>query len=101
MFLAVAREGIFPLSLLPFGNQINESFQDLPLGSMASTYGLLQLPKMPELKNQDLSDFTAVDFDTNTVPYKDKQREAIRQKKLEIYRETGKFFFVLSLLLYF
>ncbi|KAJ8910503.1 hypothetical protein NQ315_012350 [Exocentrus adspersus] len=64
--------------------------KELPLGAMGETYGLLQLPKMPELKNRDLSDFTEVqDFDTNTVPYKDKVREKIRKQKLEQFKQTG------------
>lgn len=64
--------------------------KELPLGAMASTYGLLSLPKMPELKNRDLSDFPQVlDFDFNSVPYKDKSREALRLSKLQIYKSTG------------
>ncbi|CAH0549129.1 unnamed protein product [Brassicogethes aeneus] len=64
--------------------------KDLPLGAMAATYGLLQLPKMPELKNRDLSDFPALtDFDVTRVPYKDKLRETIRKQKLEEYKVTG------------
>jgi len=57
---------------------------------LAATYGLLQMPKMPELKNRDLSDFPHIDnFDVNTVPYRDKIREAVRQKKLTEYQTTG------------
>lgn len=64
--------------------------KDLPLGAMASTYGLLQLPKMPEFKNRDTSDFPQLlDFDTNSVPYLDKQKEAVRLEKLVSYKETG------------
>lgn len=48
------------------------------------------MPKMPELKNRDLSDFPHIDnFDVNTVPYRDKIREAVRQKKLTEYQTTG------------
>ncbi|KAF2896552.1 hypothetical protein ILUMI_09602 [Ignelater luminosus] len=64
--------------------------KELPLAAMASAYGLLQLPKMPELKNQNLSEFTpVVGLDLNLIPYKDKQKESQRQQKLEIYRNTG------------
>ncbi|XP_025834168.1 probable ATP-dependent RNA helicase DDX55 homolog isoform X2 [Agrilus planipennis] len=64
--------------------------KDWPLGSVAAMYGLIRLPKMPELKNQDLSDFPQVeDFDFDSVPYKDKQKEEQRQKKLESYKSTG------------
>ncbi|XP_030757956.1 probable ATP-dependent RNA helicase DDX55 homolog [Sitophilus oryzae] len=64
--------------------------KELPLGAMAATYGLLTLPKMPELKNKDVSDFPQIDsLDLNSIPYKDKIREAIRLKKLEQYKNTG------------
>ncbi|CAH1963103.1 unnamed protein product [Acanthoscelides obtectus] len=64
--------------------------KELPLGAVAATYGLLQLPKMPELKNRDLTDFAEVpDFDINSVAYKDKIREKIRLEKLEEYKTTG------------
>ncbi|ENN71750.1 hypothetical protein HUJ04_001310 [Dendroctonus ponderosae] len=64
--------------------------KELPLGALAATYGLLQLPKMPELKHRDLSDFPVVeDLDANTIPYKDKQREAMRKKKLGEFQSTG------------
>ncbi|KAI4454861.1 rna helicase [Holotrichia oblita] len=64
--------------------------KDLSIGAMAATYGLLQLPKMPELKNKDSSDFPIVEnFDFNAVPYKDKDREAARQLKLKQYENTG------------
>uniref|UniRef100_A0A6P7GBS3 ATP-dependent RNA helicase n=1 Tax=Diabrotica virgifera virgifera TaxID=50390 RepID=A0A6P7GBS3_DIAVI len=64
--------------------------KELPLGAVAATYGLLQLPKMPELKNRDLSDFPQVPgFDINSVPYKDKIRENVRFQKLEQYKVTG------------
>lgn len=62
--------------------------KDLPLVDMAITYGLLQLPKMPEFKNIDTSTFPT-DLDINTIQYKDKQREAARLAKLEIYEKTG------------
>lgn len=65
--------------------------KELPLGALAATYGLLQLPKMPELKHRDLSDFPLVeDLDANTIPYKDKQREALRQRKLGEFQSTGR-----------
>ncbi|KAL3270693.1 hypothetical protein HHI36_021221 [Cryptolaemus montrouzieri] len=64
--------------------------KNLPLGAMAYTYGLLQLPKMPELKNKDTSGFRTIDnVDLNSIPYKDKQREKTRLEKLEEYKKTG------------
>lgn len=66
-------------------------FQDLPLAAVAVAYGLLQLPKMPEFKNQDTSGFPKIDdLDLNEIPYKDKQRECVRQEKLKEYQNTGK-----------
>ncbi|XP_066153838.1 probable ATP-dependent RNA helicase DDX55 homolog isoform X2 [Euwallacea fornicatus] len=71
-------------------DDVSSRDQELPLGALAASYGLLQLPKMPELKNRDLSDFPIVNnFDTNNVPYRDKTREAIRLKKLNEYKQTG------------
>ena len=65
--------------------------KDLPLAAMAATYGLLQLPKMPELEGQTVDDFPRVeDFDPNLVPFKDRQRESARQQKLKIYKDTGR-----------
>ncbi|XP_066251903.1 probable ATP-dependent RNA helicase DDX55 homolog isoform X2 [Euwallacea similis] len=71
-------------------DDVSSRGHELPLGALAASYGLLQLPKMPELKNRDLSDFPTVDnFDINNVPYRDKTREAIRLKKLNEYKHTG------------
>ena len=45
---------------------------------------------MPELKNQDMSDFKMIEnLDFNSIPYKDKYRETARKKKLEHFKETG------------
>nr|XP_022899752.1 probable ATP-dependent RNA helicase DDX55 homolog [Onthophagus taurus] len=64
--------------------------KDLDLAAMATSYGLLQLPKMPELKNRDTSYFNPVDdIDLNLIPYKDKQKESVRLKKLEQFKSTG------------
>ncbi|KAK5638358.1 hypothetical protein RI129_012653 [Pyrocoelia pectoralis] len=64
---------------------------ELPLAAMAASYGLLQLPKMPELKNKDLSEFPVIsDFDINKIAYKSKVREEQRKLKLDIFKETGK-----------
>lgn len=65
--------------------------KDLPLVEMAIGYGLLQLPKMPELRKCDTSAFPVIpDLDINAIPYKDKQRENVRIQKLAVYKETGK-----------
>lgn len=68
---------------------------DLNLGKIASCYGLLKLPLMPELKqksNQSMTiDFIApkMEFDIMNIRYKNKQQEEARQKKLSIYQTTG------------
>lgn len=65
----------------------------MPLGAVGATYGLLQLPKMPELKNRDLSDFPEMqEIDVNAIPYKDKIREEKRLQKLNEFNKTGKQF---------
>lgn len=70
---------------------------DLNLGKIASCYGLLKMPLMPELKQKSkdgdaASDFIApkMQFDINDIRYKNKQQEEARQKKLQVFSETGK-----------
>lgn len=66
--------------------------KDMPLGKVATSYGLLKMPKMPELKGDHDSDFVgpvAQDINFMDIAYKDKIREDSRQKKLEVYQETG------------
>ena len=64
--------------------------KDLPFGEIATSMGMLKLPKMPELKKVKISGFVAdISIDYNDIKYKDKQKETSRQKKLEVYRETG------------
>ncbi|XP_071449311.1 ATP-dependent RNA helicase DDX55 [Hetaerina americana] len=64
--------------------------KDLDIGKMATSYGLLHLPKMPELKNKDVSGFTPVDIQSNSIAYRDKRREEARQEKLRHFEKTGK-----------
>jgi ATP-dependent RNA helicase DDX55/SPB4 len=45
-------------------------FSDLNFGKLATGFGLLKLPKMPELRGKDVSDFEEVKVDFNSVPYK-------------------------------
>jgi len=63
--------------------------KDLDLGGTASSYGLLKMPKMPELRNITLSNFTAEKIDFNLIKYKDKAREKVRQEKLAEFHKTG------------
>lgn len=70
----------------------------MPLGAVGATYGLLKLPKMPELKNRDLSDFPKIeDLDFNAIPYRDKIREEHRLKKLKQFNQTGKYIVYVNL----
>ena len=64
-------------------------FADLDFGRLAVGFGLLTLPKMPELKKKNTDFFQPADVDLNAIAYKDKTREKIRQEKLVVYRETG------------
>lgn len=88
---------------------------DLNLGRIATGYGLLKMPLMPELKveSSGAADFvgpavaeittvaavplrqaaTATEvakINFSAIAYKNKEKEASRQKKLEVYHETGK-----------
>ncbi|KAL0818597.1 hypothetical protein ABMA28_009030 [Loxostege sticticalis] len=63
----------------------------LPLGHIATSYGLLRLPKMPEITQEHRDQFIGpkepIDF--TKLPYKDKKREFFRQKRLEDLKEAG------------
>nr|XP_028567028.1 ATP-dependent RNA helicase DDX55 [Podarcis muralis] len=61
--------------------------KDLDFSSLARGFGLLKMPRMPELKGKCFSDFTPVDIDTDTIAFKDKNREKQRQKLLEQRRK--------------
>ncbi|KAK0077790.1 hypothetical protein PV325_003445 [Microctonus aethiopoides] len=63
--------------------------KDLDFGCVAMGFGLLKMPRMPEIKGRDISAFKEIDIDINEISYKDKQREQVRLNKLQIYRETG------------
>ncbi|KAF9174523.1 ATP-dependent rRNA helicase spb4 [Mortierella sp. AD011] len=64
--------------------------KDLDLGALARGYGLLRLPKMPELKNEksdgSIQGFMPADIDMDKYKYQDKQKEAVRVKKLAEYK---------------
>ncbi|XP_043290105.1 probable ATP-dependent RNA helicase DDX55 homolog [Venturia canescens] len=63
--------------------------KDLDLGKVGMGFGLLKMPRMPEIKGRDVSSFVETDVDLNSIGYKDKQREQNRLAKLSEYRETG------------
>ncbi|KAF8929461.1 ATP-dependent rRNA helicase spb4 [Dissophora ornata] len=64
--------------------------KDLDLGALARGYGLLRLPKMPELKNEKsgggIQGFVPADNDMDKYKYQDKQKEVVRVKKLTEYK---------------
>jgi ATP-dependent RNA helicase DDX55/SPB4 len=58
--------------------------QELPLGPLAASMGLLKLPRMPELKKgsaaNNLAAFTPSTVDPDSVRFRDKARERQRQQ---------------------
>ncbi|XP_070619254.1 ATP-dependent RNA helicase DDX55 [Erythrolamprus reginae] len=63
--------------------------KDLDFASLARGFALLKMPKMPELKWKDLSGFAPADIDTDSIAFKDKNREKQRQKLLAQWKERG------------
>ncbi|XP_017785083.1 PREDICTED: ATP-dependent RNA helicase DDX55 [Nicrophorus vespilloides] len=64
--------------------------KDLDMTAMGKTYGLLELPKMPEINKTVAEDYPRIaGLDINTVAYKNKKYEDIRLEKLAKYKETG------------
>ncbi|CAG5867738.1 unnamed protein product [Menidia menidia] len=61
--------------------------KDLDFASLARGFALLRLPRMPELKGKALDDFEEAPVDTDTIRYKDKNREKQRRKLLAELRE--------------
>lgn len=54
------------------------------LGKLATGFGLVHMPRMPELRGVDVSDdFTPHSIDADEIPYKDKNREKQRCLKLK------------------
>lgn len=65
--------------------------KDIDLGKAATGYGLLQMPRMPELKNAKAENFVGPDIevDVTKLTYKNAQKEQTRKEKLKTYEETG------------
>ncbi|XP_062360277.1 ATP-dependent RNA helicase DDX55 [Cinclus cinclus] len=61
--------------------------KDLDFASLARGFALLKMPKMPELRGKCFPDFTPVAVNTDSISFKDKNREKQRQKKLEEQRK--------------
>ncbi|XP_055347637.1 ATP-dependent RNA helicase DDX55-like [Paramacrobiotus metropolitanus] len=57
--------------------------KELDLCGLADAFGLLRLPRMPELREVDTGQFTESAVDIEKIPYKDKHREKQRQEKKE------------------
>lgn len=53
--------------------------QDLDWADLAKQYGMVQLPKMAELKGLDIDRTLGLAIDVKAIPYKDKVRERKRQ----------------------
>ncbi|KAM8743153.1 ATP-dependent RNA helicase DDX55 [Acanthopagrus schlegelii] len=65
--------------------------KDLDFATLARSFALLRLPKMPELRGKTFPDFIETTVDTDTIRYKDKNREKQRQKMLAEPREETPF----------
>lgn len=63
--------------------------KDIDLGKLAMSFGLLRMPRMPELKGRDTSSFEQEDIDTNLIAYLNKQKEQNRLEKLKIFQDSG------------
>ncbi|XP_075966975.1 ATP-dependent RNA helicase DDX55 [Anarhichas minor] len=61
--------------------------KDLNFATLARGFALLRMPKMPELKGKKIPGFTRTTLDTDTIRYKDKNREKQRQKMLAELKE--------------
>jgi ATP-dependent RNA helicase DDX55/SPB4 len=66
--------------------------KQVDLASVARSFGILRLPKMPELKQgfETKLDFVAEEIDTDTIPFTDKLREKQRLIKLAEKKEAPK-----------
>ncbi|KAI4482669.1 hypothetical protein M0804_008522 [Polistes exclamans] len=63
--------------------------KDIDLGNLAIGFGLLKMPRMPELKGRDVTSFVAPEIDFNSITYLNKEKERIRLEKLNEFRNTG------------
>jgi ATP-dependent RNA helicase DDX55/SPB4 len=65
--------------------------KDLDLGKIATAYGLIRLPKMPEMKEEFHKTFIGPNktIDVNSLKYKNKQKQEAYRSKQEIYKQTG------------
>lgn len=68
----------------PWSDLLNSSHPDteLDLVALAKGFALPHLPRMPELKRADTSDFVPHSTPPSLIPFKNKAREKARQAKL-------------------
>lgn len=64
-------------------------FSELMLSSVAKMFGLIKLPKMPELNNASI-DFTPLDIDVNSIKYKNAAREKKRLATIKTLKVVKK-----------
>ncbi|XP_003376930.1 ATP-dependent RNA helicase DDX55 [Trichinella spiralis] len=65
------------------------SLKAMDVVNVAHCYGLLRLPRMPELSGRDLSRFKRSSVDTSTIAYKDSKKEEKRLQLMEQRRRTS------------
>ncbi|XP_015434946.1 PREDICTED: probable ATP-dependent RNA helicase DDX55 homolog, partial [Dufourea novaeangliae] len=63
--------------------------KDIDLGKLAMGFGLLRMPRMPELKGRDVSCFKEEDININSVAYLNERKEQNRLEKLKVYQDSG------------
>ncbi|KRZ27061.1 ATP-dependent RNA helicase DDX55, partial [Trichinella pseudospiralis] len=61
----------------------------LDVVNVAHCYGLLKLPRMPELAGRDLSQFKRSSVNTSTIAYKDSKKEEKRLQLMEQRRKSN------------
>ncbi|KAL2100481.1 hypothetical protein ACEWY4_004875 [Coilia grayii] len=64
--------------------------KDLDFAALARGFALLRMPKMPELRGKSFPDFQEEAVDTDSIRFKDKNREKQRQQRLAEQRERPK-----------
>lgn len=64
-------------------------FLDLDVVNLAHSFGLLRLPKMPELKDRDLSGFRKSKINTADIPFKDAKLEKARREKRKLRQQQA------------
>jgi ATP-dependent RNA helicase DDX55/SPB4 len=64
--------------------------KDIDWSDMGKAWGLLRLPRMPELKNWDGDRSLGVGLDFETYAFRDRTREEARKRKLHEQKENAK-----------